>query len=54
MMELIPAGIRGIMRGLAIADVLKRVFDLRQAGRSEEAFASTAKSCRKSPLHSKT
>jgi len=38
MMELIPAGICGVMPGLAMADILSRVFDLRKAGRSVEAF----------------
>ncbi len=38
MMELIPAGICGVMPGLAIADVLQRVFDLRKANQIAEAF----------------
>jgi len=38
MMELIPAGIVGVMSGLAIADALNAVFQLRAAGRSDEAF----------------
>jgi len=38
MMELIPAGICGVMPGLAIADILNRVFDLRKANRIAEAF----------------
>jgi 4-hydroxy-tetrahydrodipicolinate synthase len=38
MMELIPAGICGVMPGLAIADILNRVFDLRRGNKSAEAF----------------
>ena len=38
MMELIPVGICGLMPGLAMADILNRVFDLRKAGSSAEAF----------------
>ena len=38
MMELIPVGICGVMPGLAIADILNRVFHLRKEGRSAEAF----------------
>ena len=38
LMELIPAGIVGVMSGLAIADALKVVFELRAANKSEEAF----------------
>jgi len=37
MMELIPAGICGVMPGLAMADILNRIFDLRVQG-EEEAF----------------
>ena len=39
MMELIPAGICGIMPGLALGDMLQRTFDLRKAGKNVEAFA---------------
>jgi 4-hydroxy-tetrahydrodipicolinate synthase len=39
LMELIPAGIVGVMPGLAIADALNAVFRLRAAGKSDEAFA---------------
>ena len=39
LMELIPAGIVGVMPGLAVADALNVVFRLRAANRSEEAFA---------------
>jgi len=38
LMELVPAGIVGVMSGLAIADALNVVFRLRAANRSEEAF----------------
>ena len=38
LMELIPAGIRGLMPGLGMADLLNRVFFLRQNGQSERAF----------------
>jgi len=39
LMELVPAGIVGVMPGLAIADALNAVFTLRAAGKAEEAFA---------------
>ena len=39
MLELIPVGICGLMPGLALTDVLNRVFQARLAGRSAEAFA---------------
>lgn len=38
MMELIPAGICGIMPGLALADLLNLIFDLRRDGKANEAF----------------
>lgn len=38
-LELTPVGISGLMPGLALADVLHRVFLLRRAGRSADAFA---------------
>jgi 4-hydroxy-tetrahydrodipicolinate synthase len=38
MLELIPAGICGIMPGLALADVLALVFRLARAGRQREAY----------------
>ncbi len=38
LMELIPAGICGLMPGLGMADVLNRIFFLRQNGESEKAF----------------
>jgi 4-hydroxy-tetrahydrodipicolinate synthase len=38
-LELTPVGISGLMPGLALADVLHRVFLLRRAGRALDAFA---------------
>jgi 4-hydroxy-tetrahydrodipicolinate synthase len=38
MLELIPAGISGVMPGLAVIDVLQRVWDLAIAGRSSAAY----------------
>jgi 4-hydroxy-tetrahydrodipicolinate synthase len=38
MMELIPAGICGLMPGLALADVLGDVFRLRRRGEAADAF----------------
>jgi 2-keto-3-deoxy-L-arabinonate dehydratase len=38
LMELVPAGIAGVMSGLGIADALNVVFKLRVANRSEEAY----------------
>jgi 4-hydroxy-tetrahydrodipicolinate synthase len=38
LMELIPAGVAGVMSGIAIADALDMVFKLRSANRSDEAF----------------
>ncbi|HEX7126744.1 MAG TPA: dihydrodipicolinate synthase family protein [Thermodesulfobacteriota bacterium] len=37
-LELIPAGIGGVMPGLAVIDVLQRVWDLATAGRATEAY----------------
>ena len=37
MMELIPAGICGVMPGLALADILNVVFSLRKANKTAEA-----------------
>jgi 2-keto-3-deoxy-L-arabinonate dehydratase len=37
-MELIPSGICGVMPGVAIADILNLVFDLRRANKNAEAF----------------
>ena len=38
MMELIPIGITGVMPGLAVSDILQKVFTLRKNGSHEEAF----------------
>lgn len=38
MLELIPLGIVGIMPGLAVADILHKVFALRKAGENAKAF----------------
>jgi 4-hydroxy-tetrahydrodipicolinate synthase len=38
MMELIPVGISGVMPGLAVSDILQRIFRLRKDGESERAF----------------
>jgi dihydrodipicolinate synthase/N-acetylneuraminate lyase len=38
MLELIPIGIRGVMPGLAVADILQRVFNLRNSGEHAKAF----------------
>jgi dihydrodipicolinate synthase/N-acetylneuraminate lyase len=38
LLELIPAGIVGVMPGLELIDVLRRVWDLAHAGRREEAY----------------
>ena len=38
-MELIPVGICGVMPGLAMADLLNRIFDLRTQEKSADAFA---------------
>ncbi len=38
MLELIPAGICGVMPGLAIADILARIYTLARAGQAEEAY----------------
>jgi 4-hydroxy-tetrahydrodipicolinate synthase len=43
MLELIPAGIVGVMPGLALVDVLQRVWDLGRAGRLAEAYAHFAR-----------
>ena len=39
MMELIPVGITGVMPGLAVSDILQKVFMLRKNGENEKAFA---------------
>ncbi|TLU98938.1 dihydrodipicolinate synthase family protein [Dyadobacter luticola] len=38
MLELVPIGIRGVMPGLAVADILQKVFNLRAAGYHGRAF----------------
>ncbi|MBE9461509.1 dihydrodipicolinate synthase family protein [Dyadobacter subterraneus] len=38
MLELIPIGIRGVMPGLAVADILQKVFELRKNGENKKAF----------------
>src|SRR5262249_4583434 len=38
MLELLPAGIVGVMPGLAIVDVLQRIWELGRAGRLAEAY----------------
>lgn len=38
MLELVPVGIRGVMPGLAVADILQKIFDLRVAGENAKAF----------------
>ena len=43
MLELLPAGIVGVMPGLALIDVLQRVWDLARAGRAAEAYEHFAR-----------
>jgi 2-keto-3-deoxy-L-arabinonate dehydratase len=43
MLELLPAGIVGVMPGLGLADVLQRVWDLGRAGRLTEAYEHFAR-----------
>ena len=38
MLELVPIGITGVMPGLAVADILQKVFDLRKEGQHDKAF----------------
>jgi 4-hydroxy-tetrahydrodipicolinate synthase len=38
MLELTPLGIAGVMPGLAVADILQKVFVLRKEGKHDEAF----------------
>ncbi len=38
MMELIPIGIAGVMPGLAVSDILQKIFTLRKEGENEKAF----------------
>ena len=37
-MELVPVGITGVMPGLAISDILQKIFTLRRNGDNELAF----------------
>jgi dihydrodipicolinate synthase/N-acetylneuraminate lyase len=38
LMELVPIGIRGVMPGLGVSDILQKVFTLRKQGESQKAF----------------
>ena len=38
MMELIPIGIAGVMPGLAVSDILQKIFRLRKSGEDQKAF----------------
>lgn len=38
MMELIPIGIAGVMPGLAVSDILQKIFRLRKSGDNDKAF----------------
>jgi len=38
MLELVPVGIAGVMPGLAVSDILQKVFMLRKNGENEKAF----------------
>jgi 4-hydroxy-tetrahydrodipicolinate synthase len=38
MMELIPIGISGVMPGLAVSDILQKIFRLRKSGENQKAF----------------
>ncbi|MCO5238695.1 MAG: dihydrodipicolinate synthase family protein [Chitinophagaceae bacterium] len=39
MLELVPIGIAGVMPGLAVADILQKVFLLRRKGETDKAFS---------------
>ena len=39
MMELIPIGISGVMPGLAVSDILQKIFVFRKNGQNEKAFS---------------
>lgn len=39
MLELVPIGITGVMPGLAVADILQKVFVLRRNGETDKAFS---------------
>lgn len=38
LLELIPVGIAGVMPGLAVADILQKIFSLRKEGKDDKAF----------------
>ncbi len=38
MLELVPLGIKGVMPGLAVSDILQKIFDLRKNNENERAF----------------
>lgn len=38
MLELVPVGIKGVMPGLGVADILQKVFQFRKQGEDEKAF----------------
>lgn len=38
LLELVPVGIGGVMPGLAVADILQKIFTLRKGGENERAF----------------
>lgn len=38
LLELIPVGIAGVMPGLAVSDILQKVFELRKKGENQKAF----------------
>jgi 4-hydroxy-tetrahydrodipicolinate synthase len=38
LLELIPVGVSGVMPGLAVADILQKIFTLRQSGNNDKAF----------------
>jgi 4-hydroxy-tetrahydrodipicolinate synthase len=38
MLELVPLGIAGVMPGLAVADILQKIFTLRKDGQHDKAF----------------
>ena len=39
LLELVPVGISGVMPGLAVADILQKIFTLRKNGENEMAFS---------------
>jgi 4-hydroxy-tetrahydrodipicolinate synthase len=38
-LELVPVGISGVMPGLAVADILQKIFTLRKSGEDDKAFS---------------